>query len=192
MDLCWKSNISERWKYQTTLPVSEKPVCRSRRNRNLHGTNDWFKIGKGVHQGCILSPCLFNFYAEYIIRNARLDESQAGIKIARRNINNLRHADDTTLTAESKEELKSLLMKVKEESKKAALKLNIQKMSIMASSPITSWQRDGEKMETVPDFIFLGSKITVDCDCRQEIKNHSFDYMDLCWQSDVSAFEHTV
>ena len=93
MDLCWKSNISERWKYQTTLPVSEKPVCRSRRNRNLHGTNDWFKIGKGVHQGCILSPCLFNFYAEYIIRNARLDESQAGIKIARRNINNLKYAD---------------------------------------------------------------------------------------------------
>ena len=133
----------------------EKPICRSRSNRNLHGKNDWFKIGKGIHQGCILSPCLFNFYAEYIIQNARLDESQAGIKIARRNINNLRYADDTTLMAESEEELKSLLMKVKEESEKAGLKLNIQKMKIMASNPITSWQMDGEKKETVTDY-FLG------------------------------------
>ena len=108
--------------------------------RTLHGTTDWFQIRKGVHQGCILSPCLFNLYAEYIMRNARLDEAQAGIKIAGRNINNLRYADDTTLMAESEEELKSLLVKVKEESEKAGLKLNIQKMKIMASGPITSWQ----------------------------------------------------
>ena len=135
-----------------------------------HGTTDWFKTGKGVRQGCIWSPCLFNLYTEYIIRNARLDEAQAGIKIARRNINNLRYADDTTLLAESEEELKSLLMKVKEESEKAGLKLNIQKTKIMASGPITSWQIDGETMETVTDFIFLGSKITADGDCSHEIK----------------------
>ena len=116
---------------------------------------DWFQSGKGVCQGCILSPCLFNLYAEYIIYNARLDEAQAGIKIAGRNINILRYADDTTLIAESKEELKSLLMKVKEESEKAGLKLNIQKTNIMASSPITSWQIDGETMERVTDY-FLG------------------------------------
>ena len=107
-----------------------------------------FKIGKGVHQGCVLSPCLFNLYVEYLMQNARLDESQAGIKIARRNVNNLRYADDTTLMAESKEELKSLLMKVKEESEKVGLKLNIQKPKIMASGPIISWQIDGETMET--------------------------------------------
>ena len=123
--------------------------------RSRHGTMDWFQIGKGVRQGGILSPCLFNLYAEYIIRNARLDEAQDGIKIARRNINSLRYADDTTLMAESKEELKSLLMKVKEESEKAGLKFNIQKTKIMASSPITSWQIDGEKMETVTGFYFL-------------------------------------
>ena len=123
-----------------------------------HGTTDWFQIGKGVCQGCILSPCLFNLYAEYIMRNAGLDEAQVGIKIARRNINNLRDVDDTTLMAESDEELKSLLIKVKEESEKAGLKLNIQKMKIMVSSPITSWQIDGETVETVTDFIFLGSK----------------------------------
>ena len=116
--------------------------------------------GKGVHQGCILSHCLFNFYAENIMRNARLDEAQAGIKIAGRNINNLRYADDTTLMAESEEELKSLLMKVREESEKAGLKLNIQKNKIMASGPITSWEIDGERVETVTDFIFLGSKIS--------------------------------
>jgi len=127
-----------------------------------HGTTDWLQIGKGVPQGCILSPCLFNFYAEYIMQNAGLDEAQARIKIARRNINNLIYADDTTLRAESEEELKSLLMKVKEESEKAGLKLNIQKTKIMASSPITSWEIDGETMETVTDFIFLGSKITAD------------------------------
>ena len=127
-------------------------------------------MGKGVHQGCIMSPCLFNLYAEYIMRNAGLEDSQAGIKIARRNINSLRYADDTTLMAESEEELKSLLMKVKEESEKAGLKLKIQKIKIMASSPITSWQTDGEKVETVSDFIFLGSKITADSDCSHEIK----------------------
>ena len=119
--------------------------------RTGHGTTDWFPIGKGVHQGCILSPCLFNFYAEYIMRNGGLDEAQAGIKIARRNTNNLRYADDTTLMAES-EELKSLLMKVKEESEKAGLKLNIHKTKIMAFGPITSWQIDGETVETVADY----------------------------------------
>ena len=117
-----------------------------------------------------MSPCLFNFYAEYIIRNAGLEETQAGIKIAGRNINNLRYADDTTLMSESEEELKSLLMKVKVESENVGLKFNIQKTKIMASSPITSWQIDGETMETVTDFIFLGSKITADGDCSHEIK----------------------
>ena len=115
--------------------------------RTGHGTTDWFQIGKGVHQGCILSPCLFNLYQEYIMRNAGLDEAQVGIKIAGRNINNLRYADDTTLMAESKKELKSLLKKVKEESEKVGLKLNIQKTKIMASGPIISWQINGEKME---------------------------------------------
>ena len=120
--------------------------------RTGHGTTDWFQIGKGVHQGCILSPCLFNFYAEYIMRNTGLEEVQAGIKIAGRNINNLRYKDDTTIMVES-EELKSLLLKVKEESEKVGLKLNIQETKIMASGPITSWQIDGE---TVADFIFGG------------------------------------
>ena len=131
---------------------------------------DWFQIGKVVHQGCILSPCLFNLYAEYIMRNAGLEEAQAGIKIAGRNINNLRYADDTTLMAESEEELKSLLMKVKEESRKSGLKLSIQKTKIMASGPITSWQIAGETMETLTDFILAGSKITADGDCSHEIK----------------------
>ena len=125
---------------------------------------DWFQIRKGICQGCILSPCLFNFYAEYIMRNAGLEETQAGIKIAGRNINNLRYADDTTLMAESEEELKSLLMKVKEESETVVLKLNIQKTKIMTSDPITSWEIDGETVETVSDFIFLGSRITADGD----------------------------
>ena len=125
--------------------------------RTGHGTTDWFQIGQGVRQGCMLSPCLFNLYAEYIVRNPGMDEAQAGIKIARRNINNLRYADDTTLMAES-EELKSLLKKVTEESEKVGLKLNIQKTKIMASGPITSRQIDGERVETVADFIFLGSK----------------------------------
>ena len=134
------------------------------------GTTDWFQIGKGVCQ-VILSPCLFNFYAEYIMRNAGLDEAQAGIKIAGRNINNLRYADDTTLMAES-EELKSLLMKVKEESEKVGLKLNIQNTKIMAPGPITSWRIDGEIVETVTDFILGGSEITADFDSSHEIKRH--------------------
>ena len=138
--------------------------------RTGHGTTDWFQIRKGVCQGCILSTYLFNFYAEYIMRNARLVEARAGIKIATRNINNLRYADDITLMAESEEDLKSLLMKVQEESEKAGLKLNIQKTRIMASGPITSWQIDGGTVETVADFIFLGSKITADGDCSHEIK----------------------
>ena len=138
--------------------------------RTGHGTTDWFQIGKGVHQGCILSSCLFNFYAEYIMRNAGLDEARSGIKIAGRNINNLRYADDTALMAGSEEELKNLLMKVKEESEKVGLKLNIQKTKIMASDPITSWQIDGETMEIVRDFIVLGSKITADGDCSHKIK----------------------
>ena len=132
-------------------------------------TTDWFQIGKGVRQGCILSPCLFNFYAEYIMRNAGLEETQAGIKIAGRNINNLRYADDTTLMAESEEELKSLL--VKEESEKVGLKLNIQKTNIMASSPITSWEIDGETVERVSDFIFWGSNITADGDAAMKLRD---------------------
>ena len=129
------------------------------RKKQLNWTwNNRFQIGKGVHQGCILSPCLFTLYAEYIIRNAGLEEAQAGIKIAGRNINNLRYADDTTLMAESEDELKSLLIKLKEESEKSGLKLNIQNTKIMASGLITSWQIDGETEETVTDFIFLGSK----------------------------------
>ena len=133
---------------------------------------DWFQIGKGVCQGCILSLWLFNLYVEHILQNARLDEAQAGIIIAGRITNNLRYADYTTLRTESEEELKSLLMKVKEESKKAGLKLNIQKTKIMASGPITSWQIDEETMKTVTDFIFLVSKITSDGDCSHEIKRH--------------------
>ena len=138
--------------------------------RTGHGTKDWFQIGKGVHESCILSLCLFNFYAEYIMRNAGLEEAQAGIKIVGRNINNLRYTGDTTLMEESEEELKSLLMKVKEESEKAGLKLNYQETKIMASGPITSWQIDGETVETTRDFIFWGSKITADGDCSHEIK----------------------
>ena len=138
--------------------------------RTGHGTTDWFQRGKGVRQGCILSLCLFNLYAEYIIRNAGLEEAQSGIKVTRRNISNLRYADDTTLMAESEEELKSVLMKVKEESEKVGLKLDTQKTKIMAFGPITSWQIDGETVETVADFSFLGSKITADGDCSHEIK----------------------
>ena len=130
--------------------------------RTGHGRTDWFQIGKGVHQGCILSPCLFNFYAEYIMRNAGLEEAQAGIKIARQNISNLRYADDTTLMAESEEELKNFLMKVKEDCEKVGIKLNIQKTKIMASGPITSWQIDGETVEIVADFILGG----LQNDCR--------------------------
>ena len=137
--------------------------------RTRHGITDWFQIGKGVCQGCTLSLCLFNLYAEYSMRNAGLEEAQARIKISWRNINNLRYADDTTLMAEI-EELKSLLIKVKEESEKAGLKLNIQKTKIMASGHIISWQIDVETMETVTDFIFLGFKITADVECSHEIK----------------------
>ena len=138
--------------------------------RTRHGTTDWFQIGKEVHQGCMLSPCLFNLYAKYIMRNAGLEETQAGIKIAGRNFDNLRYADDTTFMAESEEKLKNLLMKVKEESEKVGLKLNIQKTKIMASGPITSREIDGETVETVSGFILGGSKITADGDCSLEIK----------------------
>ena len=165
------------WKILQEMGISDHLTCLL---RNLyagqeaavktgHGTTGWFQIGKRVHQGCILSPCLFNLHAEYIMRNAGLEEAQAGIKIAGRNFNNLRYADDTTLMAESEEELKSLLMKVKEESEKVGLKFNTQETKIMASGPITSWQIDGETVETVSDFIFLGSKITADGDCSHEI-----------------------
>ena len=165
------------WKILKDMGIPDRQICLLRNLyagqeatvRTGHGTTDWFQIGKGVCQGCILSPCLFNLDEEYILRNTGLDEAQAGIKIARRNINNLRYADDTTLMAES-EGLKSLLMKVKEESEKVGLKLNIQKAKSMASSSITSWEIDGETVETVTDFIFLGSKITADGDCSHEIK----------------------
>ena len=167
------------WKILKEMEIPDHLTCLL---RNLYagqeatvrtglGTTD-FQIGKGVRQGCILSPCLFNLYAEYIMRNAGLDEAQAGIKITGRNINNLRYVDDTPLMAEREEELKSLLMKVKEKSEKVGLKLNIQKTKIMASGPITSWQIDGETVETVTDFIFLGSEITADGDCSHEIKRH--------------------
>ena len=152
------------WKILQEMGIPDHPTCflsnlyagQEATVRTGHGTTVWFQIGKGGHQGCILSPCLFNLYAEYIMRNAGLEETQAGIKTAGRNINNLRYADDTTLMAENEEELNSLLMKVKEESEKVGLKLNIQKTKIMASGPITSWQIDGETVETVADFILGG------------------------------------
>ena len=167
--------ITINWKILKEMGIPDHMICLLRNLyarqeavvRTGHGTTDWFQIGKGVHQGCILSPCLFNLYAGYIMKNAGLEETQAGIKIVRRNINNLRYADDTTLMAESELELESLLMKVKEESEKVGLKLNIQKTKIMASGPITSWEIDGE---TVSDFIVFGSKITADGDCSHEIK----------------------
>ena len=137
--------------------------------RTGHGTTDWFQIGKGVRQGSILSPCLFNLCAEYTMRNPGLEEAHAGIKITKRDINNFRYTDDTTLMAES-EELKSLLMKVKEESEKVGLKVNIQKIKITASSPIPSWKIDRKTVESVADFTFLGSKITADGDCSHETK----------------------
>ena len=139
--------------------------------RTGHGTTDWFQIGKRVCQVCILSPCLFNLYAEYIMRNAGLDEAQAGIKIAKRNINNLSYADNISLMAESEEELKCLLVKVKEESEKVGLKLSIQEMEIMASVPISSWEIDGETVETVSDFIFGGAKITADVTEAMKLKD---------------------
>ena len=164
---------TKNWKILKEMRIPDHLTCHL---RNLytgqeatvitgHGTTNWFQTGKVVCQSCILSLCLFNLYAEYIMRNAGLDEAQAGIKISGRNINYLRYADDTALMAESEKELKSLLMKVREESKNIGLKLNIQKTKIMASSPIISWQIDGETMETVRNFIFLGSKITADGDC---------------------------
>ena len=150
------------------MDLTETEDVKERRQEYI----ELYKKGKGVRQGCILSPCLFNLYAEYIMRNVGLEEAQAGIKTPGRNINHLRYAGDTTLMAESEEELKSLLMKVKVESEKVGLKLNIQKMEILASGPITSWQIDGETVETVSDFIFWGSKITADSDCSHEIKRH--------------------
>ena len=155
--------------------------------RTRHGTMDWFQIGQGVLQGYILSPCLFNLYAKYIKRihneKRRLDESQTGIKISGRNINNLIYADDTTLMAESEEEIKSLLMKVKEESEKPGLKLHIQETKIRASGPITSWQIDGKTMETVRYFIFLSSIITEDGDCSHEIKRQLLLREKKIWQT---------
>ena len=154
--------ITTNWKILQEMGIPDHLTCFLRNLcagqeamvRTGHGTTDWFQIGKGVRQGCILSPCSFNLYAEYIMRNAGLEEAQARIKIARKNINNLRFADDTILMAESEEELRSLLMKVKEKSEKVDLKLNIQKTKIMASGPITSWQVDGETVEMVSGFIF--------------------------------------
>ena len=169
---------SKLWKILKEMGIPDPLTCLLRNQysgqeatvRTGHGITDWFQIGKGVCQGCILSSCLFNSYAEYIIRNAELDEAQARIKTSGRNINNLRYTDDTSPLAESDEELNSFLMKEKKENEKAGLKLNIQKTKIMASGPITLWQIDGETMETVRDFIFLGSKITADGDCCHEIK----------------------
>ena len=173
---------NELWKILKEIGISDHLTCLLRNLyagqkstiRTRHGTADWFQIGKGVHQGHILSPCLFNLYAEYIIKNTWLNEAQAGIKIASRNINNLSYADDTTLMAESEEELKSLLMKMKEESEKVGLKLNIQKTKVVMSSTITSWQIYGETVELVTDFLFWGSKITADGDYSHEIKRHLF------------------
>ena len=158
--------ITINWKILKEMGIPDHLTCLLRnlyagqeaRVRTGHRTTDWFQIGKGVHQGCMLSLCLFNLNAEYIMRNAGLEEAQAGIKIARRHINNLRYADDTTLMAESEKELKSLLMKMKVESEKVGLKLNIQKTKIMASGPITSWEIDGETVETESDFIFWAPK----------------------------------
>ena len=171
---------NQLWKILQEMGIPEHLTCLLRNLysgheatvRTGHGPTDWFQTGKGVREGCILSPCLFNLYAVYILRNAGLEEAQSGIKIAGRNINNLRYADDTTLMAESEEELKSFLMKVKEESEKVGLKLNFQKTKIMASGPITSWDIDAELVETVSDFILGCSKITADGDCSHEINRY--------------------
>ena len=161
-----RRNIIEKWYFLRNLYARQEATVRTR-----HGTTDWFQIGKGVHQGCILSPCLFNLCAEYIMQNANeLDEAKVGIKIGRRNIDNFRYADDTTLMTESKKEMRSLLMKVQEESENVGLKLNIQTTKLMASSPITSCQIDEETMEAVRDFLFLSFRITADGDCSHEIK----------------------
>ena len=171
-------NHSKLWKILKEMGIPDHLTCLLRilyagqeaTMRTEHGPTDWFQIRKRVYQGCILLPCLFNKYAEYIIRNAGLEKAQAGIKIAGKNTNNLRYADDTILMAEGEEELKSLLMKLKEESEKVGLKLNIQKTTIMATSPITSWKRDGETGETVDGFIFWPPKSPKDGDCSHEIK----------------------
>ena len=168
------------WNILTEMGIPDHLTCLLRNMytgqeatvKSRHGTMDLFKVGNGVCQSSILSLCLFNLYAEYIMRNAGLNEAQAGMKISRRNINNLSYADDTTFMAESEEELKILLMKVKEESEKAGLKLNIQKAKITAASPKISWQIDCETMETVTDFIFLSSKITADGNCSHKIERH--------------------
>ena len=169
---------NQLWKIHKDMRIADHLSCLLRNLyasqeatvRTEHRITDWFRIGKGVHQGCILSLCLFNLYAKYIMRNAGLDEAQAEIKNTRRNINNLRYADDTTLMAESEKELKNLLMKVKEESEKVGLKLSIQKTKIVASDPITWLQIDGETVETMTDFVFWDSRITTDGDCSHEIK----------------------
>ena len=186
------------WKILKEMGIPDHLICLLRNLyagqetpvRAGHGTTDWFQIGKGVHQGCILSPCLLNFYAEHIMRNAVLEETQAGIKIAGGNINNLMYADDTTLMAESEEELKTLLMKVKEESEKVGLKLIIQKTKIMASGPITSWEIDGEIVETVSDCISGGSKITADGDCSHEIKRCLLLGRKVTTQIDIKKQRH--
>ena len=170
--------ITKNWKILKEMGIPDHLTCLLRSLyagqeatvRARHGTTGWFQIRKGLSQSYMLSPCLFNLYAEYIMRNVGLDEAQGGLKIARRNINNFRYADDTILMAETEEELKSLLKKVKEESEKFGLKLNIQKTKNMTSGSIISWQIDGETVETVTDFIFWGSKITADGDCSHEIK----------------------
>ena len=168
------------WKTLTEMGILDHLTCLLRNLfmgqeatvRTLYGTTDWFKIKKGVGQGCLLSPCLFNLCAEHMMRNARLDESQAGIKIGKRNISNLRYANDTTLMAESKEKLKSLLMRVKEDSERASLRLNTKKKTkIMASATITSWQIEGGKVEVVTDFLFLGFKSTANGDFSHEIRS---------------------
>ena len=170
----WKSLKRDGNTRPPYLPPENLYAGQEATARTEHGTTDWFQIGKGVCQGYILSPCLFNFYAEYTMRNARMDEAQAGIKITGRNMNNFRYADDTTLMAESEEELKSLLMKVKEESEKVGLELNIQKTKIMASSPITSWQINRATVEIATDPMFLDSKIILDSGCSCEIKRCLF------------------
>jgi len=168
---------NKRWKILKEMEIADHIICLLRKNlyvgqkaTELDMDKEFVKIGKGVHQNCILSSCLFNVYAEYLMQNAGLDESQAGIKTSRKNIDNLGNAYDTTLMVESEEELKKLLIKVKEVSEKPGLQTNIQQTKIVASSPNNSWQIDGEKLETVADFIFLGSRITALGDCSHEIK----------------------
>ena len=161
--------ITKNWKILQDMGISDHLTCLLRSLYAGQEATDCFQIGKGVRPGCILSLCLFNLYAEYVMRNARLDEGQAGIKIAGRNVNNFRHASGLTLMAETKEELKGLIMTVKEKSEKAGLKLNIQKTKIIASGPITSWQIDGKQLKQWQT-IFLGAKITANGDCSHEIK----------------------